>query len=91
MIILLIGLVAVFVLAVVIIKSLRSENRDKEEYDSRYSEPAREKDSFSGDADYDNDYGEDADGSGKDKVAESNVYKPKDMDDLDACFSTLLI
>ena len=31
------------------------------------------------------------DGSGKDKVAESNVYKPKDMDDLDACFSTLLI
>lgn len=31
------------------------------------------------------------DGNGKDKVAESIVYKPKDMDDLDVCFSTLLI
>lgn len=31
------------------------------------------------------------DGSGKDKGADADIYRPKDMDDLDACFSTLLI
>ena len=31
------------------------------------------------------------DGRGKSKGADAGVYRPKDMDDLDACFSTLLI
>lgn len=68
MIILLIGLIAVFILVLVIMTSLRSGSRNEEDdYDAKYLEPVLRNDYLSGD--YDNAYGEDGDGSYYIKIA----------------------